>query len=379
MKWLLENNLFIIKVREDFNCWKGEFSFEVYIKSNIKLINWEFLDLFIYRFESLNEKELVEIFIKSNSKKLDELKFNVLDLIFILEGNIFIVKVNLINDEFIGEVEFRVDEKYNFEFILDRFNIDMFKFKILDKDEIFVIFYCLNEDELERVNISFNILEYLLDGDVFIIKVKGNLWLWKGEISFNVFKKFDIKIIINKFEINLGKFSELDVWYIFEIFYRINVNVLEELYILESDLIYILVEDNFIVKINDINKFWFGEISFKVYKKEDIIIYLDKFVFNLFKFDDFSDNVIIKEFLNINKEIVKELNFDESYIKLIIDINDDYKKILEIEYLDYIGLIKINVYGKRNVNLDLKELINVFELKLDDKFDIDFVYKNFIE
>lgn len=379
LEWLLENNFFIIKVGKSFSCWKGEFSFEVYIKSNIKLINWKFLDLFIYRFESLNERELVEIFIKSNSKKLDELKLSFLDLIFILEGNIFIVKVNLINDEFIGEVEFRVYEKYNFEFILDRFNIDMFKFKILDKDVIFVIFYYLNEDELKRVNISFNILEYLLDGDVFIIKVKGNLWLWKGEISFNVFKKFDIKIIINKFEINLGKFSKLDVWYIFEIFYRINVNVLDDFYILESDLIYILFEDNFIVKINDINKFWFGEISFKVYKKEYIFIYIDKFKFNLFKFDDFSDNVVIKEFLNINKEIVKELNIDESYIKLIIDINDDYKKILEIEYLDYIGLIKISVYGKRNVNLDLKELINVFELKLDDKFDIDFVYKKFIE
>lgn len=379
LEWLLENNFFIIKVGESFSCWKGEFSFEVYIKSNIKLINWEFLDLFIYRFESLNERELVEIFIKSNNKKLDELKLSLLDLIFILEGNIFIVKVNLINDEFIGEVEFRVYEKYNFEFILDRFNIEMFKFKILDMDVIFVIFYYLNEDELKRVNISFNILEYLLDGDVFIIKVKRNLWLWKGEISFNVFKKFDIKIVINKFKIDLGKFSELDVWYIFKIFYRINENVLDEFYIFESDLIYILVGDIFIMKINDINKFWFGEISFKVYKKIDIIIYLDKFEFNLFKFDDFSDNVVIKEFLNINKEIVKELNIDESYIKLIIDINDDYKKILEIEYLDYIGLIKISVYGKRNVNLDLKELINVFELKLDDKFDIDFVYKKFIE
>ncbi|MCE6115210.1 hypothetical protein [Mycoplasmopsis agalactiae] len=125
--------------------------------------------------------------------------------------------------------------------------------------------------------------------------------------------------------------------------------------------------------------FWFGEISFKVYKKEYISTYIDKFKLNLPKFDDFSDNVVIKEFLNINKEIAKELNIDESHIKLTTDINDDYKKTLEIEHPDYIGSIKTSVYGKRNVNSDLKELINVFELKPDDKFDIDFAYKKFIE
>ncbi|CBH40585.1 hypothetical protein [Mycoplasmopsis agalactiae] len=379
LKWSLENNLLTIKAREDSNRWKGEFSFEVYTKSNIKSINWEFPDSSTYRFESLNEKELAETFIKSNSKKLDELKLNASDLIFTLEGNIFTVKVNSTNDEFTGEVEFRVDEKYNLESILDRLNTDMPKFKILDKDEIFATFYRLNEDELERANISSNILEYSLDGDVFTIKVKGNSRLWKGEISFNVSKKSDIKTIINKFETNLGKFSELDARHIFETFYRTNANVLEELYILESDLTYTLVEDNFTAKINDTNKLWFGEISFKVYKKEDITTYLDKFVLNLPKFDDFSDNVIIKEFLNINKEIAKELNLDESHIKLTTDINDDYKKTLEIEHPDYIGSIKTNVYGKRNVNSDLKELINVFELKPDDKFDIDFAYKNFIE
>lgn len=379
LKWSLENNFLTIKAREDSNRWKGEFSFEVYTKSNIKSINWEFPDSSTYRFESLNEKELAETFIKSNSKKLDELKLNASDLIFTLEGNIFTVKVNSTNDEFTGEVEFRVDEKYNLESILDRLNTDMPKFKILDKDEIFATFYRLNEDELERANISSNILEYSLDGDVFTIKVKGNSRLWKGEISFNVSKKSDIKTIINKFETNLGKFSELDARHIFETFYRTNANVLEELYILESDLTYTLVEDNFTAKINDTNKLWFGEISFKVYKKEDITTYLDKFVLNLPKFDDFSDNVIIKEFLNINKEIAKELNLDESHIKLTTDINDDYKKTLEIEHPDYIGSIKTNVYGKRNVNSDLKELINVFELKPDDKFDIDFAYKNFIE
>ncbi|MCE6115211.1 hypothetical protein [Mycoplasmopsis agalactiae] len=44
------------------------------------------------------------------------------------------------------------------------------KFKILDKDVIFATFYHLNEDELKRANISSNILEYSLDGDVFTIK-----------------------------------------------------------------------------------------------------------------------------------------------------------------------------------------------------------------
>lgn len=379
LEWSLENNFLTIKAGESSSRWKGEFSFEVYTKSNIKSINWEFPDSSTYRFESLNERELAETFIKSNNKKLDELKLSSSDLIFTLEGNIFTVKVNSTNDEFTGEVEFRVYEKYNLESILDRLNTDMPKFKILDMDVIFATFYHLNEDELKRANISSNILEYSLDGDVFTIKVKRNSRLWKGEISFNVSKKSDIKTVINKFKIDLGKFSELDARHIFETFYRTNENALDELYIFESDLTYTLVGDTFTTKINDTNKLWFGEISFKVYKKTDITTYLDKFELNLPKFDDFSDNVVIKEFLNINKEIAKELNIDESHIKLTTDINDDYKKTLEIEHPDYIGSIKTSVYGKRNVNSDLKELINVFELKPDDKFDIDFAYKKFIE
>ncbi|WP_280124857.1 hypothetical protein [Mycoplasmopsis bovis] len=379
LKWSLEDNLLTIRAREDSNRWKGEFSFEVYTKRHIEPINWEFPDSSTYRFESLNERELAETFIKSNNKKLDELKLSSSDLIFTLEGNIFIVKVNSTNDEFTGEVKFSVDEKNNLESILDRLNTDMPKFKILDKDVIFETFYRLNEDELKRANISSKILEYSLDGDVFTIKVKGNSRLWKGVISFNVSKKSNIKTVINKFKTNLGKFRELDSQHIFETFYRANANVLDELYISESDLTYTLIGDTFTTKIKDTSKLWFGEISFKVYKKEDISAYLDKFVLNLPKFDDFSDNVVIKEFLNINKEIAKELNVDESHIKLTTDINDDYKKTLEIEHPDYIGSIKTSVYGKRNVNLDLNELINVFELKLDDKFDIDFAYKKFIE
>lgn len=265
------------------------------------------------------------------------------------------------------------------EFVNYRYGFDEIN-EIILKD----IFIIKNKEKLRELKINFFDLDYLIDNvnNKFIVNVMFFNKDFKGLVSFYFYVKNDFKIIKDKFIFNLFKFDillYLKDYYVFEIFIEKNSSKLLELGLDKWDLKWLLENNLFIIKVEESFSRWKGEFSFKVYKKEDIIIYLDKFVFNLFKFDDFSDNVIIKEFLNINKEIVKELNFDESYIKLIIDINDDYKKILEIEYLDYIGLIKIKVYSKRNVNLDLKELINVFELKLDDKFDIDFVYKNFIE
>nr|WP_233749817.1 hypothetical protein [Mycoplasmopsis agalactiae] len=153
---------------------------------------------------------------------------------------------------------------------------------------------------------------------------------FKGSVSFYFYVKNDLKTIKDKLILNLPKFDTLSHpkdHYVFETFIEKNSSKLSELGLDKWDLKWSLENNLLTIKAEESSSRWKGEFSFKVYKKEDITTYLDKFVLNLPKFDDFSDNVIIKEFLNINKEIAKELNLDESHIKLTTDINDDYKKL----------------------------------------------------